>query len=135
MTWDNIHNIILIGGKIAQGWGTQFDLKPVFCCNSHISSLIWQLVGYQKKLNGRMRDLLKQNFSKRKKIYTEQIWSRMRTWLVGSCCITQGVQLSALRWPERMGWGRGWEEGSRQRGCKYTYGWLTLLHGRNQHNI
>ena len=36
MTWDNIHNIILIGGKIAQGGGTQFDLKPVLLQFTHI---------------------------------------------------------------------------------------------------
>lgn len=40
MTWDNNHNIILSGRKQVWGGGTQFDLKPVICCNSHISSLI-----------------------------------------------------------------------------------------------
>ena len=34
---------------------------------------------------------------------------------------------------ERWGQGRGW--GSRGRGYMYHYGWLTLLHGRNQNNI
>ena len=30
---------------------------------------------------------------------------------------------------------RQWEGGSRQRGHRYTYGWLMLMFGRNQHNI
>ena len=30
---------------------------------------------------------------------------------------------------------QGWEGGSSGRGHMYTYGWFTLLNGRNQHNI
>ena len=28
-----------------------------------------------------------------------------------------------------------WKEGSRGRGYMYTYGWFTLMYGRNQHNM
>ena len=34
---------------------------------------------------------------------------------MGSCCITQGTQLSALWQPSGVGWGGRWEEGSRGR--------------------
>ena len=40
--------------------------------------------------------------------------------LAGSCCTTQGAQLHALWWPGRVGWGCGWEGGSRRRGGVYT---------------
>ena len=35
---------------------------------------------------------------------------------------------------KRKGWegGWGWEGGSRERGCMYTYSWFMLLYGRNQ---
>ena len=29
----------------------------------------------------------------------------------------------------------GWDRGSRGKGHMYTYGWFTLMNGRNQHNI
>ena len=32
----------------------------------------------------------------------------------------------------RKGW--RWEGGSRERGHMYTYGWVMLMYGRNQHN-
>ena len=35
---------------------------------------------------------------------------------------------------ERVGWGGRWEDGSRGRGHMYTYDWLMLMFGRNQHN-
>ena len=49
--------------------------------------------------------------------------------------IMQGAQPGSLGQPRGVGWGGRWEEGSRQRGHKYAYGWFTLLYGRSQHNI
>ena len=51
---------------------------------------------------------------------------------VGSCCITQGAQSSALQWHGGVGWGGRREGGSRGMGCMYTYGWFMLLYDRNQ---
>ena len=43
---------------------------------------------------------------------------------------------SCAHWqPRGVGRGGRWEGGSRLRGHMYTYGWLMLLYGRNQHNI
>lgn len=39
-----------------------------------------------------------------------------------------------LGYAREVGWGGGWKGGSRGRGHMYTYGWFTLLYGRNQHN-
>ena len=50
---------------------------------------------------------------------------------MGSCCITQEAQLSALRQPRGVGWGWGMGGRFRGRGRVCTYGWLTLLCGRN----
>ena len=38
---------------------------------------------------------------------------------------------------DNTGGGRGgrWEGGSRGQGRTYTYGWIMLMYGRNQHNI
>ena len=47
----------------------------------------------------------------------------------GNCWITQRAQ------PRGVGWGRGWEEGLRERGCVYTYDWFMLLYDRSQYNI
>ena len=45
--------------------------------------------------------------------------------LMGSCYMTRELCDNL----------EGWEGGSRRRGYMYTYGWITLLYGRNQHNI
>ena len=37
--------------------------------------------------------------------------------------------------PAQVGWSKGWEGSPRERGYMYTYGWFTLLYGRNQHNF
>ena len=50
--------------------------------------------------------------------------------VAGSCCITQGAQLGALRQPRWMGC-RGWEGGPRGRGYIYTASSFTLLYSRN----
>ena len=54
--------------------------------------------------------------------------------LVGSCCITRGAQPGTLWQPRGVVW-RGLEGGARGRGDMYTYGWVTMLNGRSQHNI
>ena len=62
---------------------------------------------------------------------------------MGSCCIKQGAQPSALYWPKGLGWGwGGWEA---QEGgvcvCIYIYiyiyacEWVVLLYGRNLKEI
>ena len=55
-------------------------------------------------------------------IFYHHIYNRQ---LVGSCCIIQGAQFSALWW-----W-KGWEGSPRGRGYMYTYSWFTVTHSKN----
>ena len=38
------------------------------------------------------------------------------------CCMSQETQTEALGQPGGVGWGGRWNEGSKGRGCMYTYG-------------
>ena len=54
---------------------------------------------------------------------------------VGICPMTQRTQLGALWQPRGTGWSGRRKGGFRGSGHVYTYGWFTLMYGRNQHNI
>ena len=56
------------------------------------------------------------------------VWNRQLLYY-----ITQGAQPHALWQPREVGWGSQ-DRGSRGREYVYTYGWIILLYGRNQHN-
>ena len=53
---------------------------------------------------------------------------------MGIFCVTQGGQPRAL-WQHRGGGTGRWTEGRFRRVHIYTYGWFTLIYGRNQYNI
>ena len=40
----------------------------------------------------------------------------------GICFMTQKIQIGALYQPRGVGWGGGWEGGSKGKGYMYTYG-------------
>ena len=58
----------------------------------------------------------------------DHVWSR--GW-VGSCYLALRAQLGAVWWPRGVEW-RGWEGGSRRRGCVYTYSWFAIV--QQKHN-
>ena len=58
-------------------------------------------------------------------------------WWTAVCGVAQSR--TRLKWLSSckswgVGWCGRWEGGTRGRGHMYIYGWLMLIHGRNQHN-
>ena len=53
---------------------------------------------------------------------------------MGICCMAQETQTGALYHPRGVGCGGRWEEGSKERGYMYTYGWSMLRFDRKQQN-
>ena len=53
---------------------------------------------------------------------------------MGICCISQRTQTGAMYQPRGVGWKGRWQEGSRGRGCIYTYSGFMLVFDRKQQN-